>query len=79
MSGVALLDKAGWAPLGAGEDETHPMLIGGIGLAMVVLLPLVWGLIRRTQGLPMFGSPTVAELEDPAYRPGIRGMRRTDA
>ena len=43
MSGVALLDKAGWAPLGAGEDETHPMLIGGVGLVMVVLVPLVWG------------------------------------
>ncbi len=78
MSGVALLDKAGWAPLGAGEDETHPILIAGIGLAMIVLVPLVWGVIRRTQGLPMFGSPTVAELEDPAYVPGIIGMKRTD-
>ena len=76
MSGVALLDKAGWAPLGAGEDETYPMLIAGVGLAMIVLVPLVWGVIRRTQGLPMFGSPTVAELEDPAYRPGIVGMKR---
>ena len=61
MSGVALLDKAGWAPLG--EDETHPMLIAGVGLAMIVLVPLVWGLLRRSQGLPMFGAPTVAELE----------------
>ena len=78
MSGVALLDKAGWAPLGAGEDQTYPMLIAGIGIAMIVLVPLVWGVIRRTQGLPMFGSPTVAELEDPNYRPGIVGMRRTD-
>jgi uncharacterized membrane protein YfcA len=76
MSGVALLDKAGWAPLGAGEDDTHPILIAGIGLAMVVLVPLVWGVIRRTQGLPMFGRPTVAELDDPAYRPGIVGMKR---
>ena len=76
MSGVALLDKAGWAPLGAGEDETYPMLIAGVGLVMVVLVPLIWGVIRRTQGLPMFGSPTVAELEDPTYRPGIVGMRR---
>ena len=32
MSGVALLDKAGWAPLGAGEDETHPILIGVVGI-----------------------------------------------
>jgi uncharacterized membrane protein YfcA len=61
MSGVALLDKAGWAPLG--KDETHPMLIAGVGLAMIVLVPLVWGLLRRGQGLPMFGAPTVAELE----------------
>ncbi len=76
MSGVALLDKAGWAPLGAGEDDTHPILVAGVGLAMVVLVPLVWGIIRRTQGLPMFGHPTVAELEDPSYRPGIVGMRR---
>jgi uncharacterized membrane protein YfcA len=65
MSGVALLDKAGWAPLGV--EETHPILIGGIGLAMVVLVPLVWGLLRKEQGLPMFGAPTVAQLEDMGY------------
>ena len=70
MSGVALLDKAGWAPLGAGEDETYPMLIAGVGLAMLVLVPLVWGLLRRYHGLPMFGAPTVAQLEDPSYKPG---------
>ena len=63
MSGVALLDKAGWAPLGAGKDDTHPYLIGGIGVAMVVLVPLVWGVLRRGVGLPMFGAPTVAEIE----------------
>ena len=78
MSGVALLDKAGWAPLGAGEDETSPMLVAGVGLVMVLLVPLVWGIIRRTQGMPMFGSPTVADLEDPDYRPGIVGMRRDE-
>ena len=61
MSGVALLDKAGWAPLG--KEETHPMLIAGVGLATLVLVPLVWGLLRRGLGLPMFGAPTVAELE----------------
>ncbi len=79
MSGVALLDKAGWAPLGAGEDETYPVLVGLVGLVMVVLVPLVWGLVRRTQGLPMFGSPTVAELEDPSYRPGVVGMKRVES
>jgi uncharacterized membrane protein YfcA len=63
MSGVALLDKSGWAPLGAGTDNTHPLLVGLVGVAMIVLVPLVWGLIRRTEGLPMFGAPTVEELE----------------
>ncbi|CUR55430.1 conserved membrane hypothetical protein [metagenome] len=66
MSGVALLDKAGWAPLGAGDDETHPMLVAWVGVAMVILVPLIWGFLRRGQGLPMFGSPTVAELEEPS-------------
>jgi len=63
MSGIALLDKAGWAPLGAGEDDTHPVLIALIGVAMLAVVPLVWGVLRRTQGMPMFGAPTVAELE----------------
>jgi uncharacterized protein len=66
MSGLALLDKAGWAPLGAGDDQTHPALIALVGLAEIVVIPFVWGLIRRTQGMPMFGRPTVAELEVPA-------------
>ncbi len=65
MSGIALLDKAGWAPLG--KEETYPLLIGVVGLAMVVLVPLIWGLLRKEQGLPMFGAPTVAQLEDPSY------------
>ena len=63
MSGVALLDKAGWAPLGAGEDETYPMLIAGVGLAMLVLVPIVWGFLRKTEGLPFLGAPTVAQIE----------------
>jgi uncharacterized protein len=66
MSGVALLDKSGWAPLGSGKDDTHPVLVAVVGLVMVVLVPVVWGLIRRTEGLPMFGAPTVAELEGDA-------------
>ena len=78
MSGVALLDKAGWAPLGAGEDETHPMLIAGVGLFVVVVLPIVWGFLRKGQGMPMFGSPTIAQLEDPNFKPGVVGMKRTD-
>ncbi|MGA8245485.1 MAG: sulfite exporter TauE/SafE family protein [Nocardioides sp.] len=75
MSGVALLDKSGWAPLGAGKDQTHPLLVAGIGLVMIVVMPFVWGLVRRTQGLPMFGAPTVAELEvahpPPLHQPSV--------
>jgi uncharacterized membrane protein YfcA len=67
MSGVALLDKAGWPPLGAGEDETHPMLIAGVGFAMLVLIPLIWGVLRKHAGLPAFGAPTVAQLENLNY------------
>jgi hypothetical protein len=28
--------------------------------------------------MPMFGSPTVAELENPSFRPGVVGMKRSD-
>ena len=75
MSGVALLDKAGWAPLGAGEEDTHPMLVAVVGLVMLVLVPLVWGVVRRTTGLPAFGSPTLEQVEDPSYRPGVADDR----
>lgn len=67
MSGVALLDKAGWPPLGAGEDETYPLLVAGVGLAMLFLVPLVWALIRRYHGLPMRGAPYVRELDTSTY------------
>ena len=79
MSGVALLDKAGWAPLG--REETHPFLIVGVGVATLVLVPLIWGFLRRGQGLPMYGAPTVAQLEDPAYVAARRGRKagKTDA
>ena len=76
MSGVALLDKSGWAPLG--KEETHPVLIAGVGVAVLLVLPVVWGFLRKSQGLPMFGSPTIAQLEDPSYRPGLVGMKKVD-
>ena len=69
MSGLALLDKAGWAPLGAGKDQTHPELIAGIGVAMLVVVPLLWGVVRKHEGLPMFGAPTVRDLESPEGEP----------
>ncbi|ANH38212.1 Sulfite exporter TauE/SafE [Nocardioides dokdonensis FR1436] len=65
MSGVALLDKAGWAPLG--REETHPVLIVVVGLVVAVLVPLVWGVLRKEQGLPFMGAPTVSELDNWTY------------
>lgn len=65
MSGLALLDKSGWAPLGAGDDQTHPILIAGIGLALLVVVPVAWGVIRRREGLPMFGRPAPQDDEAP--------------
>src|SRR5690242_11868098 len=59
MSGLALLDKAGWAPLGAGENQTHPVLIVVAGLVTLVAVSVVWGLIRKHEGLPMFRKPRV--------------------
>jgi len=69
MSGLALLDKAGWAPLGSGEDDTHPVFIALVGVALLVVVPLVWGLLRRSHGLPMFGTPTVQEIEGESTAP----------
>ena len=65
ISGLALLDKGGWGPLGAGKDQTHPLLIVGVGLGMLLVTPVVWGVLRRREGLPMFGSPTVRDLDQP--------------
>ncbi|MFC6868928.1 sulfite exporter TauE/SafE family protein [Haloechinothrix salitolerans] len=64
MSGFALLDEAGWGPLSA--HDTNPFLILWIGIGMLVALPLVWGLLRKREGLPMFGKPTVDEIESAA-------------
>ena len=68
MSGVALLDKAGWAPLGAGEDDTHPVLIAVDRPGDDRRGPADLGaVLRKEQGLPFMGAPTVAELEGDRY------------
>ncbi|GCD90666.1 sulfite exporter TauE/SafE family protein [Nocardioides sp. LS1] len=73
MSGIALLDKAGWPPLG--KDSEHPILVGIVGIVMVVVVPLIWGVLRKEQGLPFMGAPTVAELEGDTFR---RRARRVE-
>lgn len=71
MSGLALLDKSGWAPLGAAENQTHPVLIALVGLGLVVVVPVLWGVVRKSEGLPMFGHrhPTVTDLEHSTGQP----------
>jgi uncharacterized membrane protein YfcA len=61
MSGVALLDKSGWAPLGV--EETHPMLVAAVGLFMLVAVPAGWAVVRRLHGLPATGAPTIEQLD----------------
>ena len=63
MSGLALLDKSGWGPLGSGEDDTHPVFIALVGVGMIVRAAAGLGPDPAHPGLPMFGAPTVAELE----------------
>ena len=72
MSGLALLDKAGWGPLGSGEDQTHPEFIGVVGVVLLICVPIVWGLLRRQAGLPWRGAPTVER----ARASRIRQLRR---
>jgi len=75
MSGVALLFKAGLHPFGEGHETLEAVLVAAIGVAMLALVPLVWGLLRKRLGMPMFGAPTVAEIESF----GSRDKRRTRA
>lgn len=78
VSGLALLDKSGWWPLGNGPDgeTTHPITILLAGVAVLLVIPVVWGLIRRSVGLPMFGHPTVAEIEAPPGSPAAKKAAR---
>ena len=64
MSGLALLDKARWLPLGRAGDHTHPMTIGLIGLLILLFAPFVWGLLRLTLGLPMFRPRKIQRIEE---------------
>jgi hypothetical protein len=75
MSGVALLFKAGLHPFGEGHETLEAVLVAAVGVAMLVLVPLVWGLLRKQLGMSMFGAPTVAEIESF----GSHGKKRTRA
>ncbi|MGB8805439.1 MAG: hypothetical protein WCC93_10980, partial [Chthoniobacterales bacterium] len=52
MSGLALLEKAGWLVLGAGNDPSHPKTIALIGILMLCLAPFLSMLVRRSVASP---------------------------
>lgn len=68
LSGLTLLDQSSWNPFGGG-GSTHPIAIVVIGIAIIGLLPVVWGVLRRRVGLPMFGAPAVHEIDDSQREP----------
>lgn len=48
IAGLALLEKARWVTLGAGDDHSHPRTIVLIGVLMFCLAPFVTALIGRS-------------------------------
>jgi len=62
MSGLALLEKAGWVRLGRG-DYSHPKTIVLIGLLMLCLAAVVSTLVRRRLGRSVFARRTIGPLE----------------
>lgn len=63
VSAVALLGKAGWSPLLNSAGEFNPLIALYVGLGMLVVVPLLWGLIRKSEGLPMFGAPYIRQID----------------
>lgn len=72
MSGLALLDKAGWLLADGDNGGTHPKLIALVGVVLLVVIPFVWALLRRSLGLPMFGPPTIKQIEEPPRKDSQR-------
>jgi uncharacterized protein len=58
MSGLALLDKAGWIRLGT-DTSTHAMIVAGAGVMMFLLAPFGWAVLRRSAGVPAFQQQAI--------------------
>jgi hypothetical protein len=59
MSGLALLDKAGWIRFGREDTGTHPMLVALVGVMLFLLAPFGWALLRRSAGVRSFQQQTM--------------------
>ena len=73
MSGLALLDKAGYGPeqvfravelSGIADSGQYPLFYLLVGVVLLFVIPFVWRQLREREGLAGSGHPTVAELED---------------
>lgn len=72
MSGLALLDKAGYGPeqlfaswgWAFAESDQYPLFYLAVGAALMVAIPPVWRWLRRREGFAAEGEPTVEELDD---------------
>jgi uncharacterized membrane protein YfcA len=67
ISGLALMDKAGWVSLGATDGETHPKTIALLGLIMLLLAPFLRAVLQRRIGLAAVKRQAV-ELGDESGR-----------
>jgi uncharacterized membrane protein YfcA len=57
VSGLALLN-------------VDPVVVGMVGGALLILGPVMWGLVRASVGLPMFGPRSEFPPDDPLYGEG---------
>lgn len=76
MSGLALLDKAGWLLVNGASGQTHPQFIALVGVVLLLAIPFVWALLRRGLGLPMFGAPTIKQIEEASGQDSSSGSSR---
>jgi uncharacterized protein len=70
IAGLALLEKARWVSLGAGDDHSHPRTIVLIGVLMLALAPFITAIIRgrlRRSPLPIAAGDRKSKM------PGIAG------
>jgi uncharacterized membrane protein YfcA len=62
LSGLALL-------------QVDPVIVGMVGGALLILGPVMWGLVRASVGLPMFGPRAEFPPDDPLYGEGAVDRR----
>jgi uncharacterized membrane protein YfcA len=81
IAGLALLEKARWVSLGAGDDHSHPRTIALIGILIFCLAPFVTAIIRRSLRRSIPVRQRMEKVEEPAgfgklrVRPSRTGVK----